>query len=142
MVTEEIERPENLVESFSMRGQQLATKDIVRALLDEVIICDTHESRRCHRFACFGGISVAAFETIGSQERVALIPAVTENVSEKGLSFLCARLLRVETPLSIRFEILENRPVLKCVVRNVAHLGGEYHRIGAEFMERGSCGEM
>ncbi len=124
-----------------MGDQQPASCDVVRALLDQVIVCDVHERRRNDRFACFGGISVTAFEEFNSVERVALMPAVTDDVSQEGLSFLCSRLLRVETRLSIRFEILEDRPALMCVVRHVVHLGGEYHRIGVEFMKgsKGAC---
>ena len=74
-------------------------------------------------------------ETYDTSDRVVFVAAVTNDVSQEGLSFLCPRILHIETPLAIRFEILEDRPVLKCVVRNVVHLGGEYHRIGVEFTD-------
>ena len=118
-----------------MRTQQPTPHDVVQALLDQVIVDDVHEKRRSRRRACFSGISVSAVETYDSEDEVVLVPAVTNDVSLEGLSFLCARLLRVETPILIRFQTLEDRPVLKCVVRNVMHLGGEYHRIGDEFTE-------
>lgn len=120
---------------FCMGDQKLVKDDVVRALLDTAIVVDVQERRVGERFACFGGISVSAFETFGSEGGVVSIPAVTDSISQGGLSFLCPRLLRVETPLSIRFETLQDRPVLECVVRRVVHLGGEYHRIGAEFAQ-------
>lgn len=118
-----------------MGTQQPTTHDVVQALLGQVVVDDFHEKRRGRRRACFGGISVSAVETYDSEDRVVLVAAITNDVSREGLSFLCPRLLRVETPLSIRFETLEDHPVLRCVVRNVVHLGGEYHRIGVEFTE-------
>ena len=121
-----------------MGTEQSPTRDVVRALLDQVIAEDLHDkrrSRRRERFACFGGITVSAVEQYDSEDQVVLVAAITNDISQEGLSFLCPRLLRVEMPLSIRFEILEDRPVLQCVVRNVVHIGGEYHRVGVEFTE-------
>ena len=118
-----------------MGTQQPTTQDIVQALLGQVVVDDVQEKRRSRHRAYFGGISVSALETYDSEDRVVLVAAVTNDISQGGLSFLCPRLLRVETPLSIRFETLEDHPVLKCVVRNVVHIGGEYHRIGVEFTE-------
>ena len=121
-----------------MGTKQPTTHDVVLALLAQVVLDDVHEKRRNRRracFACFGGISVSAVVTYDSEYRVGLVAAVTNDISQEGLSFFCPRLLHVETPLSIRFLTLEDRPVLKCVVRNVVHLGGEYHRIGVEFTE-------
>lgn len=74
-------------------------------------------------------------ETYHAEDQAVLVAAVMDDISREGLSFLCPKLLRVETLLSIRFQAFEDRPVLKCVVRNVVHLGGEYHRIGVEFTE-------
>jgi len=118
-----------------MGTQRSTTHDIVQSLLAQVVVDDFNEKRRGRRRACLGGISVSAVETYDSEERVVLVAAVTHEISHEGLSFLCPRLLRVETPLSIRFESLEDHPVLKGVVRDVMHLGGEYHRIGVEFTE-------
>ncbi len=118
-----------------MGTRQLAAQGVVRALQNQVVVEDVDERRRSPRIAFFGGISVSALETYDTGDQVALVAAVTENISEEGLSFLCPKLLRVDTPLSIRFETLENRPVLKCAVRSVVFLGGEYHRIGTEFIE-------
>lgn len=116
-----------------METQQATTHDVVQALLDQVVIEDVQERRRSRRHACFGGISVSAVETYHSVDELVFVAAVTKDVAEEGLSFLCPRFLRVGTPLSVRFHAVEDRPVLECVVRNVVHLGGEYHRVGAEF---------
>ena len=118
-----------------MGTQQPTTHDVVQALLDQVVIDDVHEKRRNQRRAYFCGISVTAVESYDYSNQVVLVAAVTHDISQEGLSFLCPRLLHVETLLSIRFETLEGRPVLMCVVRNVVYLGGEYHCIGVEFTE-------
>ena len=118
-----------------MGTQEPTTHDVVHALLDQVVFDDVGEKRRSRRRACFGGISVSAVETYDFEDQGVVVAAVTNDISQEGLSFLCPRLLRVGTQLSIRFQSLEDRPVLKCVVRNVVHLGGEYHRIGVEFTE-------
>ena len=118
-----------------MRTQQPTAHDVVHALLDQAVVDDVCEKRRSRRRACFGGISVSTVETYDSEDQVVLVAAVTNDISQEGLSFLCPRLLHVGTQLSIRFQSLEDRPVLKCVERNVVNLGGEYHRIGVEFRE-------
>lgn len=116
-----------------MGTQQPTTCGVVEALLSQEATEYVEEKRRSPRKACFRGISVTAVEPFEDDEHVVLVAAVTKDLSEEGLSFLCPRLVRDGTPLTIRFESLDDRPQLACVVRNVVHLGGEYHRVGAEF---------
>ncbi len=118
-----------------MGSQQPTARGVVHALLDRVVVDDVRLERRSQRRACFGGITVTALETFHAEDRAVWVAAVMDDISQGGMSFLCPRLLRAETLLSIRFEMLDAHPTLKCIVRNVVFLGGEYHRIGAEFTE-------
>lgn len=59
----------------------------------------------------------------------------THDVSLGGFSFTCHQYVHAGTVVYARFDQLPNRPVLKGVVRNCAHLERRTHRVGVEFVK-------
>lgn len=62
------------------------------------------------------------------------IEVETSDLSPGGFAFICQQFLHVGTVVYPRFVSLPNRPVVKGIVRNCAHLDGRRHRVGVEFL--------
>lgn len=113
-------------------------RDVFEALFAKFEIEVENGKRRNKRYPWSTRITVWAREDWGHGTRTKELDAVTWNVSLEGLSFYCERFLRVGTPISIRFDALNDRPVLDGITRSFISLGGTFHCVAIEFVGRGS----
>ena len=109
-------------------------REVFEALLAKFEPGTEHEKRRSKRFPWSTRITLWAREDWGDGTRTKELEAVTWNVSLEGLSLYCERFLRVGTPISIRFDALNGRPILDGIIRSSASLGGAFHCAGIEFV--------
>lgn len=75
--------------------------------------------------------------TAGARERH--LDVVTHDISRGGFSFVARCYVHPGTVVSARVEALPNRPVLRGVVRNCAHIRGSDHRVGVQFLAEESA---
>lgn len=92
------------------------------------------ESRRHARRRWVMPLDVIIEERTATGSHPRGIQVTTQDLSPGGFSFVSRHMIHPGTQLRVRFDLLPNRPTLRCVVRHCAHAVGAEHLIGVAFI--------
>lgn len=92
------------------------------------------EKRGRERYPWATRITIWARHESGSGPPSVKLDTATSEISGRGLSFFLPTKIKVPVSLSIRFNELEDLPVLDGIARNAIRFGDSFYRIGVELI--------
>jgi len=116
-------------------GAPIATaEEAMRALLRQRSLRsdqNRHRRHRRHRWVVELTLTLEERTRVGIRRRD--LHVWTRDLSSGGFAFDCKHFVHPGSIVYVRLENLPDRPAMKGLVRNCAHLGDRRHRVGVEF---------
>lgn len=125
---------DNPQEETAVDDRRVTPREVFEEFKKRFTIAHDDEKRGRERYPWATRITIWARHGSRSGPPTVELDTATSEISGRGLSFFLPTKIKVPVSLSIRFNELEELPVLDGIARNAIRFGDSFYRIGVELI--------